>query len=77
VGDLVCNARGVPVTFATLRAGGYHCDLVVAATPGTVDAIGGNVGDVVALSRLPVDEQGRLVPLPDRPWAVVLRSLGP
>jgi hypothetical protein len=76
VGDLVCNGRGRPVTFATLRPGGYHCDLVVAASPGMLEAIGGNVGDVVALSRLPLDEQGRLVPMPGRPWAVVLRYLG-
>jgi hypothetical protein len=72
VGDLVCNARGTAVTFETLRRGPYHCDLVVAASAASVEVIGGNVGDVVALSPLPVDADGRLLPLPDRPWAVVL-----
>jgi len=76
VGDLVCNARGFNVTFATLRRGPYHCDLVVAVAPGMVEAIGGNVGDVVALSRLETDERGLLKPLPDRPWAVVLVPRG-
>jgi hypothetical protein len=61
VGDLVCAPRGVTLTFATLRRGPYHCDLVVALGEQTVEAIGGNVGDVVALSVLP---QGT--------WAVVL-----
>jgi hypothetical protein len=72
VGDLVCNARGTAVTFETLRRGPYHCDLVVAVSAGSAEAIGGNVGDVVALRPLPVDAEGRLLPLPDRPWAVVL-----
>lgn len=76
-GDLVCNARGMTVTFATLRRGHYHCELVVAAKPGAVETIGGNVGDVVALSRFPVDMLGRLLPLPDRPWVAVLQYRGP
>jgi hypothetical protein len=71
-GDLVCAPRGFDATFATLRRGPYHCDLVVAVSAGSAEAIGGNVGDVVALSPLPVDAEGRLLPLPDRPWAVVL-----
>jgi hypothetical protein len=72
VGDLVCAPRGFTATFATLRRGPYHCDLVVAVSAESIDAIGGNVGDVVALSPLPLDAGGRLLPLPDRPWAVVL-----
>lgn len=72
VGDLVCNARGDAVTFPTLRRGPYHCDIVVAVSAEGVDAIGGNVGDVVARSPLPVDPRGMLLTLPDRPWAVVL-----
>jgi len=72
VGDLVCAPRGFRATFATLRRGPYHCDLVVAVLPEAVEAIGGNVGDVVALARLPLTPDGVLAPLPDRPWAVVL-----
>jgi len=72
VGDLVCAPRGFRADFTSLRRGPYHCDLVVAVRPEEVDAIGGNVGDVVALSPLPVDARGLLLPLPDRPWAVVL-----
>ncbi len=77
VGDLVCAPRGIAVSFATLRRGPYHCDLVVGVANGTVEAIGGNVGDVVALSPLPADAQGLLLPLPDRPWAVVLTPRRP
>lgn len=79
VGDLVCAPRGFRASFATLRRGPYHCDLVVAVSPEAVEAIGGNVGDVVAGVRLPVDANGLLVPSPDRPWGVVLtpRDAGP
>jgi hypothetical protein len=71
-GDLVCAPRGFDATFATLRRGPYHCDLVVAVSTSSAEAIGGNVGDVVALSPLALDADGRLLPLPDRPWAVIL-----
>jgi hypothetical protein len=77
VGDLVCAPRGFRADFATLRRGPYHCDLVVAVRPDAVDAIGGNVGDVVALSTLPADAGGVLLPLPDRAWAVVLTPRAP
>ena len=72
VGDLVCNSRGIAQSFGSLRRGAYHCDLVVGASADAVDAIGGNVGDVVAMSRLEVDANGLLRPLADRPWAAVL-----
>lgn len=74
-GDLVCNARGATVDFAALRPGSYHCDVVVAVDAGAIDTIGGNVSDVVARSRLPVDERGLLQPLSDRPWAAVLELI--
>ena len=69
VGDLVCNARSDGREpdftqqiggFADLRRGPYHCDLVVGAAPGWLEAIGGNVGDAVSMTRLPIDEAGRL-----------------
>lgn len=77
VGDLVCAPRGFTTTFGSLRRGPYHCDLVVGTAEGAVEVIGGNVGDVVARSPLPVDAGGLLQPLPDRPWAVVLTPRQP
>jgi hypothetical protein len=77
IGDLVCNARGAVVEFASLQPGGYHCDIVVFADGDAIESIGGNVSDVVARSRLPVDALGLLMPLPDRPWAAVLELVGP
>jgi hypothetical protein len=86
VGDLVCNARGAPdaaarstglVPFGSLRRGAYHCDLVVAAQPGEVQVIGGNVSDVVALSRVPTTADGRLQPDPRRPWAAIVARRAP
>lgn len=83
VGDLVCNARNsasapgfaeTAAGFARLRHGPYHCDLVVAVRAGEVEAIGGNVGDVVALTRLAVDERGLLAPHARRRWAAVLEQ---
>jgi len=86
VGDLVCQAReGTAelaqrsgfVPYGALRRGAYHCDLVVAARPGEIQTIGGNVSDVVAMSRVPVDAEGRLLPDPKRPWAAVVARRGP
>jgi hypothetical protein len=83
VGDLVCNARNsdeapgfadADAAFPHLRRGPYHCDLVVAAHAGEIEVIGGNVGDVVALTRLGVDEHGVLAPHPRRRWAAVLEQ---
>jgi hypothetical protein len=90
VGDLVCNARGDRTAppdgavvaasiagFAQLRRGLFHCELVVAAAAGAIETIGGNVGDTVALTRVPVDPQGLLLPHPLRRWAAVLESRSP
>jgi hypothetical protein len=77
IGDLVCNSRGAAVEFAALPPGGYHCDIVVAEDRDAIESIGGNVSDVVARSRLPVDGSGLLQPLPERPWAVVLEVVEP
>jgi hypothetical protein len=77
IGDLVCNARGTAVDFAALQPGGYHCDIVVFTDGNAIESIGGNVSDVVARSRLPVDASGILAPLPDRPWAAVLEHVQP
>jgi len=74
-GDLVCISRSDAVReFAALHRGPYHCDVVVEAGNGAVEAIGGNVGDAVALTRVEADERGLLKPRPDRPWVAVLEQ---
>jgi hypothetical protein len=83
-GDLICLSRaGVRLTFADLPAGRFpgHCDLVVAAEPGTLTVVGGNVDDAVTEKHVPVTTDGRLAG-PDGQildtrygWFVVLRVL--
>jgi hypothetical protein len=79
VGDLVCNARGGTAAalrpaegLRGLRRGPYHCELVVGGDGAALETIGGNVGDAVALSRVPIDAQGRLLPQSGSPWAAVI-----
>lgn len=74
-GDLVCMWRaGHRVTYQDLPAGHFpgHCDIVVAQHPGSLDVIGGNVDNTVAMKHVPVGPTG-LVTDPDYPWFVVLR----
>lgn len=70
-GDLVCADRSrQPLADWRGRlaeAGEFrpmHCDLVVSVSPGFVEAVGGNVGDAVTLSRFPADAAGRLLARP-------------
>ncbi|MBE9604165.1 DUF2272 domain-containing protein [Acetobacteraceae bacterium H6797] len=53
-----------------------HCDIVTATGPGVIEAIGGNVGDAVTLSRFEADSAG--TPLPrgaGRPiWVVTFEN---
>lgn len=78
-GDLVCEWRaGHPVAYADLPTHGpfpAHCGIVTAVNPGTLDTIGGNVDNSVALERVPVNSSGLLAPSPDHHWFVVLRVL--
>ena len=82
-GDLICASRGGrTIRYADLPARfPGHCDIVVAATPGTLDVIGGNVDDAVTLKHVPVTPDGRLADADGRvvdsryPWFVVLRVL--
>jgi len=82
-GDLICMDRSPqPLADWAQRArdqGRFrpmHCDLVVAAGPGEVEGIGGNVGDTVLRTRYAADAAGRLLPRrPGRaPWVVVMRN---
>ncbi|MFQ3623044.1 MAG: DUF2272 domain-containing protein [Acetobacteraceae bacterium] len=69
-GDLLCATRaGARFRYASPedrareagRAVPMHCDIVVSAREGVVEAIGGNLGDAVRMSLLPADGGGRLV----------------
>lgn len=81
-GDLVCMWRGRrPIRFADLPAGSFagHCDIVVAARPGMVDGIGGNVANTVGLWHIPTTPDGHITTAdgnavdPDHAWFVVLK----
>ena len=82
-GDLLCFDRSpAPLAHWTQRlaeagrARPMHCDLVVATTPGVVEAVGGNVRDAVTLTRFPADATGFLLPPPQgrRPILIVMES---
>lgn len=74
-GDLLCADRSrSPLLHWQDRlaeAGQFrpmHCDVVVAAGSGLVQAIGGNVQDAAVLRRFPADARGRALPPPyDKP----------
>jgi Uncharacterized protein conserved in bacteria (DUF2272) len=81
-GDLICMWRGrTPIRYDELPTGRFagHCDIVVAVHAGSLDGIGGNLDDTVAMRRIPVTADGRLarpdgtVVDPDHPWFVVIR----
>jgi hypothetical protein len=79
-GDLVCRDRsGRPLADWAGRAAErgrfrpMHCDIVIHASPGVVEAVGGNVSDTVALSRWATDGEGRLLPDP-RPFLVIMEN---
>jgi hypothetical protein len=81
-GDLLCMWRANhPVRFEDLPAGHFpgHCDIVVVRRPGSLDVVGGNVDNTVAMKHVPVGPDGRLVGSTgtvvdaDYPWFVVLR----
>ena len=75
----VAETRAFFSAFAPLVANSTHCDIVVAMHPGSLDVIGGNVDNSVAMKRVPVAVDGRLagpdgvVVDPDHPWFVVIR----
>ena len=70
-GDLLCADRSPrPLLHWTDRLaepGAHrpmHCDVVISAAPGLVEAVGGNVRDAVALRRFPADAEGRALQAP-------------
>jgi len=88
-GDLICAPRDVqaeaPSGFAQWaalpraqrgRIWTWHCDLVVQVDGTELGAIGGNISESVTWTRTPLDDAGRLIPTPERPWTVLLRQKG-
>jgi hypothetical protein len=82
-GDLLCADRSAaPLSHWSMRLAEVgrprpmHCDIVVQTSPGTIEAVGGNVQDLVVLRRLPADASGRVVPAPagQPPFIVVLAA---
>lgn len=81
-GDLICASRdhSYPrlvngyATTGGVQGVKAHCDLVVAKSGRTLEAIGGNVRNSVSRSSLELDAQGHLQPVPRRPWFVVLQN---
>lgn len=81
-GDLICASRGStrPRSFngytsaRMLEGSSTHCDLVVSKTPRTLEAIGGNVRNSVSRVQLELDSQGRLQPVPRRPWFLIMEN---
>ena len=82
-GDVICLGRGVSrsLTYDELPTTSFpgHCDFVVAADPGQLTVIGGNVDDAVTEKHIPTTPTGMLAdPITGvvdtrYPWFVVLR----
>ncbi|MFZ0788384.1 MAG: DUF2272 domain-containing protein [Chromatiaceae bacterium] len=81
-GDLICAYRG---NSRPTIIGGYtsalgiqgrsaHCDLVVGKSGQILESIGGNVRNSVSKSTLELDSQGRLQPVPRRPWFLIMQN---
>lgn len=86
-GDMICEARGRygGLTYDDLPVDRFpsHCDIVVAAVPGQLTVVGGNVDDAVTMKHVPTTQDGKLA-TPDGtvldtryPWMVVIRVLYP
>jgi len=65
VGDLVCWSRQDGIDYDHQNHGNYagHTDIVVSVSAGSIDIIGGNVGNSVTRRTLALNEQGFLPPL--------------
>jgi hypothetical protein len=81
-GDLICAARG---TNRPRMVGGYtspsmlkgtstHCDLVIAKQGDSLEAIGGNVRNLVSRISVELNADGRLQLIPRRPWFIILQN---
>ena len=82
-GDLLCADRSpAPIRDWRRRAADagrfrpMHCDIVVAAGPGAVEVVGGNVLDSVTRTRFAADSYGTLLPRPagEPVWFVLFEN---
>lgn len=77
-GDIIGRPRkGLSMSYdqaATQDRYAGHCDIVVAARPGILDAIGGNVDDSVTMTSRRTRDDGTLIGA-DKSWFVVIRTL--
>jgi len=75
VGDLLCASRaGGGTSLENLNRGPGHCDIVVDVQPGRLEAIGGNVHDSVSRSIFPLDANGFMSPIAERPFFAVIEN---
>lgn len=86
IGDLVCAPRGDSKSLAysqIVKTASFksHCDIVVAKKDGKyIEAIGGNVGDTVSKTVVPLTAAGyiKVTDSDFRPWFVIIKnSLNP
>ena len=73
VGDLVGKARQGGVTYDTKGAYKSHTDVVVKIKDGYADTIGGNVGDTVKVTKVPLTPDGK-VDLKRSDYFVVIKN---
>ena len=73
VGDLVGKARQSGVNYNTLGNYKSHTDIVVKINNGYADTIGGNVGDTVKVTRVPLTPDGK-VDLKRSDYFVVIKN---
>jgi hypothetical protein len=81
-GDLICAyrpphrpaSRNGYTSPGRLQGTPAHCDLVVRKSGRTLEAIGGNVRNSVSKVTLDLDRNGRLQPVPRRPWFLILEN---
>ena len=81
VGDLICAPRkpNIPMSYEDINkknSFNSHCDIVVNVNANNIEAIGGNVGDSVAKTIIPLDSKGYLF-VEDRlwrPWFTIIKN---
>lgn len=60
IGDLVGRARQSGVTYDTTGAYKSHTDIVVAIKDGYAESIGGNIGNSVSMTKVPLTPDGKV-----------------
>jgi hypothetical protein len=57
-----------------LKGTSTHCDLVIAKQGDSLEAIGGNVRNLVSRISVELNADGRLQLIPRRPWFIILQN---